>query len=123
MSIFLKATKRKLRFQTNKGVLSTEQLWGLSLTDLDSLAVSYDEQLEKSATKSYLDRVSTTDTSLKLERDIVVAILTEKLKDQEAASKRAETKAHNAKIDALIAQKQDEKLANMSLEDLEKMRK
>jgi hypothetical protein len=38
MEIFKLASQQKLRFQTPKGSLSTEQLWELSLDELDALA-------------------------------------------------------------------------------------
>jgi hypothetical protein len=38
--MYKEAAKQKLRFATNKGNLSVEQLWDLNLTDLDSLAVA-----------------------------------------------------------------------------------
>ena len=37
-NLFEKASKMKLRFSTTKGVLSTEDLWDLSLESLDRIA-------------------------------------------------------------------------------------
>jgi len=41
----------------------------------------------------------------------------------DAVREAKEIKAHNEKIDALIAQKQDQQLGEMSVEDLMKLRK
>ena len=54
MENFKLASQQKLRFKTNKGDLSTEQLWDLSLEDLDALAVALEAQHKQSAKKSFL---------------------------------------------------------------------
>ena len=54
---------------------------------------------------------------------MVLDILETKVKDNEVASKAAETRAHNQKIDELIAKKQDEELESLSVKELQKLRK
>ena len=41
--MYKEASRKKTRFATSKGSLSAEQLWDLSIADLDTLAVSLDE--------------------------------------------------------------------------------
>ena len=53
MENFKQASKEKLRIQTNKGLLSVEQLWDLSLSDLDILAVSLENEYKESGKKSF----------------------------------------------------------------------
>ncbi len=55
------ASKLKLRFQTPQGNLSVEQLWSLSTTELDSLAVALEEAYKKSGKKSFLIKTSKKD--------------------------------------------------------------
>ena len=57
-NIFKQASQLALRIETNKGSLSVEQLWTLKLSELDQLAVSLEEVLEKSAGKSFLKPIS-----------------------------------------------------------------
>lgn len=126
MDIFKEASKVKLRFKTSVGTISVENLWDLKLEKLDELAVSLEELVDKTSKKSYLtvDTKETKESKLnKLRFDIVLDILKTKVANQEKASKAAETRAHNAKIDALIAKKKEEQFENMSIEDLEKLRK
>jgi len=123
MSNFKEATKQKLRIQTNKGLLSTEQLWDLSLTELDTLAVSLQEEHEKSGKKSFLTKTSAKDKTAKLRFDVVLEVLNTKSTEAEAIAEAKEIKDHNAKIFALIAEKQDESLRGKSIKQLESLLK
>lgn len=123
MEIFKLATQQKLRFNTSKGVLSTEQLWDLSLNELDALAVSLQEEYESSSKKSFLVKRSVKDKTAKLKFDVVLDVLTTKNEELEAAKEKAEDKAYNEKIDRLIAEKQEENLKSKSIKELQGMRR
>lgn len=122
-NIFKQASKLKLRFQTTKGILSTEQLWDLSLADLDTLAVSLEEAVTKSKSKSFLVKQTTENETVKLQFDVVLNVLKTKSEELEQIKSAREIKAHNAKILSLIAEKQEEGLKSKSVEDLEKLLK
>lgn len=122
MDIYKKASKDGLRFTTVKGALTVEQLWSLSLTDLDKLAVSLDKTVKASGDKSYLETKSREDATAKLRFDLVLDVLTDKVKAKEIASKAADTRAKNARIDEIIARKNDEELEGLSIEKLEALR-
>lgn len=123
MENYKNASKQKLRFTTNKGVLSVEQLWDLPIEDLDSLAVSLEAAHNQSGKKSFLVKSSEKDKALKLRFDIALDILTTKVEERQAATEAAESKAHNQKILSVIAEKQDESLKGKSVEELEAMLK
>lgn len=123
MSDYKEASKQKLRFVTSKGNLSTEQLWDLSITDLDILAVELQESHEESGKKSFLIKKSSKDKTIKLRFDIVLDVLTTKLEEAEAAKEVKETKEHNQKILGLIAEKKDGELKGKSVKQLEAMLK
>lgn len=123
MENYKEASRQKLRFQTSKGLLSSEQLWDLSLTDLDTLAVSLQESYENSKGKSFLEKRTTKDKTLKLQFDIVLDILQTKAAEVEAAQTERENKEHNQKILELIKEKQDDSLKGKSIKELEKMLK
>lgn len=118
METFKQATKEKLRFQTSKGVLTIEQLWDLSLTDLDALAVSLETEHKESGKKSFLLKSSAKDKTTKLKFDIVLDILVTKVDEMNAATEAKEVREHNAKILTLIAEKQDEALKGKSINEL-----
>lgn len=121
--MYKQASKQKLRIATNKGNLTVEQLWDLSLTDLDALAVSLETAYNESGKKSFLVKKSVKDKDTKLVFDIVLDILQTKVEEADAAKEAKETKEHNQKILSLIAEKQDEALKGKSLKELEKMLK
>lgn len=118
--MYKEASKQKLRFQTNKGTLSTEQLWDLSLTELDDLAVNLEKDYKESGKKSFLIKKSSKDKTSKLRFDVVMDILTEKVEESELQKTAKSVKEHNEKILSLIADKQDENLKSLSLDELKK---
>lgn len=118
MSIYKKASKQKLRVQT-----SVEQLWDLPVEDLDVLAVGLEQQYKSSGKKSFLEIDSKKDKEIKLKFDIVLDILETKVANANKAAKAYETRQHNAKIDELIAKKQEGELENKSVEELLAMKK
>lgn len=121
MENFKLATQQKLRFQTNRGVLTTEQLWDLSLADLDSLAVQLQTEYEESGKKSFLVKRSVKDKTSKLKFDVVLDVLQTKAEEAEEAKTKAENKAFNQKIEAIIEEKQEEGLKSKSVKELEKL--
>ncbi len=123
MSNFKEASKQKLRIQTNRGLLSIEQLWDLSLTELDTLAVSLQEEHEKSGKKSFLSKTSAKDKTAKLRFDVVLEILNTKSAEADTIAEAKEIKDHNKKILELIAEKQDDALKGKSVKQLEALLK
>lgn len=128
MEIFKKASKKKLRFNTNRGVLSVEQLWDLPKDEIRQLVIKSREAVKKSSGEvndselSFLDapvKVKATDDELRFE--ILKDIYITKRSSEEKAQKKAEAMANNKKILELIARKQDEALEKKSIKDLEKM--
>jgi hypothetical protein len=121
MENFKLASQQKLRFQTNKGLLSVEQLWDLSLEDLDALAVSLETEHKESGKKSFLVKTSAKDKTAKLRFDVTLDVLNTKVEEMQAAQEAAEIKEHNKKIITLISEKQDESLKGKSIKQLEGM--
>ena len=128
MEIFKKASKKKLRFFTNRGVLSVEQLWDLSKDEIRQLVIKAREAAKKSSGEvtdselSFLDspaKIKATDDELRFE--ILKDIYLTKKSAEEKAQKKAEVKASNKKLLELIARKQDEALEKKSIKELEKM--
>ncbi len=127
MNIFEQASKEQLRFETSRGQLSTEQLWDLALTPLATLLKFLKGKLSTTATAddmAFLESNATaTDKTLQLKFDIAKSIYLSKKGDRDAIKNKAVDKEHNAKIDALIATKQDKDLEGKTIEELEAMRK
>ena len=123
MENFKQASRLKLKFQTTRGLLSTDQLWDLPLTELDALAVSLQEKYEESGKKSFLVKRTVKDKTTKLQFDVVLDVLQTLSEEVETAKTKAEDKAHNQKIDELIAEKLEEGLKKKSVKELQNMRR
>lgn len=115
--------QQKLRFQTAKGLLTTEQLWDLSIDDLDTLVVSLDAEYASSGKKSFVEKKSVKDKTAKLRFDVALDILNTKLDEAQVLAEAKEKKEHNKKILELIAEKQDDSLKGKSIKQLEGMLK
>lgn len=120
--IFEKATRKKLRFVTNKGHISVEDLWDLSLEQLNELAKKLNKELkDEQAEEDFLeDEENKKESLVKLRFEVVISIL--KTKKHEAKERENEVlrKAQKEKLLEVIAKKQDSALAELSEEELKK---
>ena len=123
--MYKQSSKLKLRFSTNRGILSDEQLWDLSQTDLSNAIKAVKKVLKKTDDDelSFLEDTKIVDSENQLRFDILKDVYLSKKKESEELRDVAESKAQNQKIISLIAEKQDNKLKDMSIEDLEKLLK
>ena len=118
--LFETATRNKMRFPF-RGTISVEDLWDLSLTNLDSVFKTLNAEAKKSEEESLLETKSKENEELSNKIEIVKYIVNIKLeekKTRENARKNAEMKQRLLEIKA---KRQDAALENMSDEDLDKM--
>lgn len=118
--LFETATRNKMRFPF-RGMISVEDLWDLSLTNLDSVFKTLNVEAKKSEEESLLETKSKENEELSNKIEIVKYIVNIKLeekKTRENARKNAEMKQRLLEIKA---KRQDAALENMSDEDLDKM--
>ena len=119
-NIFEYASRNKVRFPF-KGMISVEDLWNLSLTNLDSIYKTLNKQVKQSEEESLLSTKASVDTELEVQIAIVKHIVSVKLSEKEAAEKASAKKAQKQKIMSIIATKENEALQNSSIDDLKKM--
>ena len=119
-NIFEYATRNKVRFPF-KGMISVEDLWDLSLVNLDSIYKMLNKQVKQSEEESLLNTKTDVDTELEVQIAIVKHIVSVKLEEQNAREQAAAKKVQKQKIMAIIASKEDEALHNSSVDDLKKM--
>lgn len=118
--LFKVATKKKYRFNF-KGVLSVEDLWDLTVEDLDKIYKGLKSKLKDVAEESLLNTVSKEDKELNNKIEIVKIIVADKLAAKEKAEKAQLQKQQNQRILEIIADKQDAALKEKSLEELTAM--
>lgn len=119
-SIFEYASRNKVRFPF-KGAISAEDLWDLSLVNLDSIYKTLNKRAKQLDEESLLSMKASIDTELSVQIAIIKHIVAVKLAAKEAAEKAAVKKAQRQKIMSIIAIKENEALQASSIDDLRKM--
>ena len=120
MNIFEYAVENKLRFPY-KGNISTEDLYSLSVSELDTIYKTLKREAKRNGEESLLATKSNDDVALDTKIEIVKHIVEKKLAQVEARKTAAANKAKKDKILSILEEKQDAALKNMSEEDLRKM--
>lgn len=118
--MFDKATRTKLRFQTDRGQLCVEDVWDLNLTQLNALAKSLNRKLKQGEEEDFLSTKTEADATDKLRFDIVVAILEVKKAEKVEKEQAVEKKAKREMILGVLARKQNEAIEGKSVEELMK---
>lgn len=119
--LFVFASRMKYRYPF-KGLISTEDLWDLSLQDLDSIFKTLNSQLKALGEESLLDDAEDNGAGvLRNKIDIIKYILHAKLEENARNRQAAVNAAKRQRIMEVIASKEDAALHDMSVEDLTKM--
>lgn len=127
--MFEKAARLKIRFNTDRGQLTVEDLWQLPLTsatgriNLDDIAKGLQRDVRASAeTTSFVDDAADGPSEdLQLAFDIVKHVIAVRKAERDEAKSAEKKREDKQKILALIADKQDEALKGKSLEELTAM--
>ena len=117
-NLFEIATRKKYRFPY-KGMISVEDLWDLSPTQLDDIYKALNKTLKVQGEDSLLSEASTDLTTNNMV-EIVKHIFTVKQDEVKARKAAAENAEKRKRILEILAKKQDEALLNMSEADLQK---
>ena len=116
--MFEECTRLKLRFKTDIGLVTVEDLWSFTLERLNDLAKSIHRELKRTEEESFIEDISDKDKLVLLRFDIVKHIIKVKLDAKKASADKLTSDARKAKILEVLASKQDSKLDDMSEEDL-----
>jgi len=129
MNMFEKATKMQLRWMSPQGTLDVEDLWNLPLkttkitkASLDGLAIELDREL-KNNVSSFVDGNRTSPQTMlnQLRFDLVKYVIDAKVSENNIAKLTKEKAEKKERLLGFVAQKQDQELANMSVEKLQGM--
>ena len=117
MDMFEKAVREKIRFNF-KGSISVEELWDLSLTNLDTIYGNLETELERLPKKSLLSTNSTQREDIEFKQEIIKHIVEVKKEEAEQMSIAKDNSAKKQLILDIIAKKQNQSYENMSVEEL-----
>lgn len=121
--MYKEALQKKLRFKTNKGMISVEDLFDLSLQNLNTLAIMLDKKVNEAPKKSFIEDPPAEENDDELRFNIVKDVISIKLKARKDSADKAQKDAQRKRIAELIAKKQDEALEGKSIEELQAMLK
>lgn len=127
MTIFEKATRIKVRFDTPKGMLAVEDLWDLPLTssvgkaNLDDIARDLHKQLRSGDDISFVTPETKTNELLQMKFDLVKHVIDARVAENATAAAAKDRAEKKQKLMQLIADKQDETLKGKSVDELQKM--
>lgn len=120
MNIFEYAVRNKLRF-SYKGLLTVEDLWDLSLKDLDAIYKQLKGQMKVNEEESLMASKSKADTVLEMQIEIVKYIFAEKEAAQQKAKKAAENRKQREKLMGILAEQEEKDLRGKSADELRAM--
>lgn len=118
--LFKIATKKKYRF-SYKGQVTVEDLWDLSVEELDKIYKNLKSLQKNASEESLLQTVTKEDKELNNKIEIIKAIVTDKLAAKDRAMKAVSQRAQNQRILEIMADKQDAALKEKSIEELQNM--
>ena len=127
-NLYKQAAVEQWRFNSIKGQITVEDLWAIPLDDsetkisgfsLDSVAVALDEEIQKEGKKSFTKTVTTESKELANKFELVKSIIADRLEIKKNASEAATKAVKIKQLEALIADKKQEEIKNLSIEDLE----
>lgn len=116
--MFEQASRVKLRFKLSNGVVTTEDLWDLSLESLDALARFLNKTIKDEEEISFIKEKSSANKLTELRFEIVKHIIAVKLAEKEKAQDAATKSERKQAILKILSDKEDESLQAMSKEDL-----
>ena len=127
MSIFENAVRLKLRFETPQGLISVEDLWDLPLTsktgraNLDDIARFINKKLKSDDDVSFVVAERKTNPVEQLRFDVVKHVIDTKITENTIAANKKAASEKNQKILSIIAEKEEDSLKSMPIEELRKL--
>jgi hypothetical protein len=118
--MFEVATRTKMRFPF-RGMASVEDLWDLSVENLDSVFKVLNSQVKQSKEDSLLNKKTQEDEAIDMQIEIVKHIVGVKLEEENRRLQAKAQKEKKQKILSILSDKQDQDLQNKSTDELKAM--
>lgn len=118
--MFEVATRSKMRFPF-RGMISVEDLWDLSVQNLDVIFKKLNLELKQVQEESLLDTKTQQNKELEVGIQIVKYIVSVKLGEDELRKQAKEKREQKQKIMQILSTKQDESLQSKTPEELQAM--
>lgn len=125
-NIFEYATRNKLRFTSIRGELTVEQLWDVPLRsrddfNLNTVAKAVNKAFKELSEESFVETSKTPEhTRREVALEIIKYVIDAKLAEEGAVKNSIAKKQEKHKLLAILAEKQDGKLSELSEKELQK---
>lgn len=126
-NMFEIAARKKVRFDTSRGMMSVEDLWELPLTstknnpNLDDIARNLHRQLNNGENVSFVHGTNMSDSQVQFKFDLVRHIIDTRLEENKIRSESQERATKKQALLAIMAERQSADIRNLPMEDLQKM--
>lgn len=125
-NLFVEATRKNYRYNTARGEVTTEELWGIPLENrngfsLDAIAVALNDDIESSPKKSFVKKTSASAgiTLKKNKLAIIQYIIDTLVAEQEAKVAKVAKESELNLLKELKAEKKIDELKSMSFDEIE----
>ena len=118
MNVWLECIRKKIRFNY-KGLISAEDLFDLSVSDLQGIYRMYAKEYDDLTQYQLDDSIDEGATDVLIQRDIVREVYTVKLAEKMARQNAQAKEETRQEILSIMAEKQKDDLKNLSMEELQ----
>lgn len=119
-NIFEVAVRNKYRFPF-RGLVSVEDLWDLSVKDLDSVFKVLNSQVKQAKEESLLDTKTKEDEVLDTQIEIVKYIVKAKQDEDNLKLQAKAKREQKQKLMSILSEKQESELRGKSADEIQKM--
>lgn len=119
-NIFEVAVRNKYRFPF-RGQVSVEDLWDLSVNDLDSVFKVINSQVKQAKEESLLDTKTKEDEVLDMQIEIVKYIVKAKQDEDNVRLQAKAKREQKQKLMSILSEKQETELRGKSADEIQKM--
>ena len=120
MNMYEKIIRNKVRFEC-KGIIAAEDLWDLSLVELDGIYKKLNATKKLTDEDSLLETKTTENKLVDTQIEFVKYVVETKQAEANASKLAIDRKMKKEKIMSMIARKQDSELEEKSAEELQEM--
>ena len=117
--MFEQAAKTKLRFNFKSSVVGVEDLYDLSLDELNTMAKFVNKNVKENEEENFIAPVTESKGKDTLRLSILKAVIKYKLDTMEASRTASQKKAKKDKIIEILFEKENDDLKSKSKEELE----
>lgn len=122
--MFKEAARLKVRFNTEAGTLTVEDLFDIPLTSergvsLDNIARGLNRKMKDAEEESFVSKPSAQNRELKLKFEIVKDVIATKIEERDKKKVAASRKKERELLAGILERKQFEQLEGMTAEEIQ----